>query len=155
MDVPLIVVGVDGSPAAQGALAWALDEARLRNAEVLALYACTLDAALAPPAVPLDVEALTATAEEFLEAEVARVPGSDDVVLSRRVVNCPPAEALIEAARDADILVVGARGLGGFKGLLVGCVSNQCAQHADCPVVVVHDRTAGGRTRTRALAEVA
>ena len=48
-----------------------------------------------------------------------------------------PAEILIEASRDADLLVVGSRGLGGFKGLLLGSVSQQCSQHARCPIVIV------------------
>ena len=53
------------------------------------------------------------------------------------VRNAPPAEVLCQESRDADMLVVGSRGLGGFKGLLLGSVSQECAQHALCPVVIV------------------
>ena len=62
----------------------------------------------------------------------------DDVELERRVVEGAPAAGLVDEARGADLLVVGSRGHGGFPGLLLGAVSQQCAQHAACPVVLVH-----------------
>ncbi|MGG7569362.1 universal stress protein [Streptomyces sirii] len=66
--------------------------------------------------------------------------------VERRVVEAPPAPTLIEAARNADLLVVGARGRGGFAGLLLGSVSQQCVQGAACPVVIVRDGVEAGQS---------
>ena len=72
----------------------------------------------------------------------AVIPGEDDadVDVVRSVVVGTPASALIAASAAADLLVVGSRGLGGFRGLLLGSVSQQCAYHAGCPVVIVRSR---------------
>jgi nucleotide-binding universal stress UspA family protein len=59
------------------------------------------------------------------------------------VLHRPPVKGLIEAAKRADLLVVGARGLGGFTGLLLGSVSDQCVHHAPCPVTVVRAGAGG------------
>jgi nucleotide-binding universal stress UspA family protein len=141
-----IVVGVDGSEQARPALAWALEEARLRSWAVTAVHAYTIPPVLlspgpgplAPPVAP-DAELLERSgeaAERVLERELddADTQGVD---VERRVVSGPAAEALLQAGRDADLLVVGTRGLGGFKGLLLGSVSHQVTNHAPCPVVVV------------------
>jgi nucleotide-binding universal stress UspA family protein len=140
MTVSKIVVGVDGSDGSKQALDWALEEARLRDAEVLAVYAWVL-VPLAVPELPsvVDWEALQESAREFLDSFVsAAVEKHEGVVVRQAVLSGPAAEVLVEAAREAELLVVGSRGLGGFKGLLLGSVSNQCVQHASCPVVVVH-----------------
>jgi nucleotide-binding universal stress UspA family protein len=63
--------------------------------------------------------------------------GADDVTVEQRLVDAPAAAALIEAAKDAELLVVGSRGHGGFTGLLLGSVSQQVANHAPCPVVII------------------
>jgi nucleotide-binding universal stress UspA family protein len=65
------------------------------------------------------------------------VSDADDVKIERRVVEGPAASVLVDESRAADLLVVGSRGHGGFTGLLLGSVSQQCAQHAECPVVIV------------------
>jgi nucleotide-binding universal stress UspA family protein len=140
MGIPQIVVGVDGSDGSKEALEWALEEARLREAEVLAVYVwvCGPVAALDRRAT-VDCDALQESARELLDSFVAEIAAEQEgVVVRQAVLSGPAAEALVAAARDAELLVVGSRGLGGFKGLLLGSVSNQCVQHASCPVVVVH-----------------
>jgi nucleotide-binding universal stress UspA family protein len=138
-------VGVDGSDQARRALAWALDEARLRQFAVTAVHAYTIPPVLlsapgplAPP-VPPDPELaqrLHESAERLLERELDEA-NTEGVEVESRVVSGPAAEALLQAGRDADLLVVGTRGLGGFKELLLGSVSSQVTNHAPCPVVVV------------------
>lgn len=145
-----IVVGTDGSPGARQAVHWALGEARVRNASLHIVHAWMvplIDAMPQPwligtPVVgPSDEEVyehLVAAARSVLDAAVdeARAEGPDLEIVGE-LVEARPAEALIAAARDADLLVVGSRGRGGFAGLLLGSVSAQCAHHAPCPVVVV------------------
>ena len=146
-DVPgRIVVGVDGSEQARRALAWALDEARLRNWVVTAVHAYTIPPVLlspgpGPPAPPVTpepelVERLEEAAEHLLEGELEEA-NAEGVDVEGRVVSGPAAEALLQAGRDADLLVVGTRGLGGVKELLLGSVSHEVVHHARCPVVVV------------------
>jgi nucleotide-binding universal stress UspA family protein len=88
---------------------------------------------------------LAAGARELLEAAVAEAmaaePGLDVI---GELAEMRPAAALLGAARDADLLVVGSRGHGGFAGLLLGSVSSQCVHHAPCPVVVVPAEHAEG-----------
>lgn len=135
-----IVVGIDGSDSGQRALGWALDEARARGCTVEVVHAWP------PPFLagyPLD--SLTVGAEVFEDAASKVMDGAladaDLTRLSRPVERTlaggRPAAALLEAAKDADLVVVGSRGIGGFRGLLVGSVSLQVARHAPCPVVVV------------------
>ena len=153
-----IVVGVDGSAGAAAALAWALEEARLRQSALdavhvwrLPLYAAVPEPwFVGMPELPheLDarVEAATeAHARDVLDAAVAeagREGAEAGIEVRKEVVRGQAAHVLLEAARDADLLVVGSRGHGGFAGLLLGSVSQQCVQHASCPVVVV--RAAAG-----------
>jgi nucleotide-binding universal stress UspA family protein len=87
------------------------------------------------------------------ESQAAKVLQEHPEVISELLV-CErlPAQVLIEQSAEAEMLVVGSRGLGGFRGLLLGSVSQQCAQHARCPVVIVHitlnrDRNASSRSR--------
>jgi nucleotide-binding universal stress UspA family protein len=136
-----IVVGVDGSAGAARALAFALEEARVRTAEVKAVAAWHVPAAAyetgwIPITVdPSDYEKLARAAlEKTLEdADVAH----SDVTVTPVVREGQPADVLVAEAQDAEMLVVGSRGLGGFRGLLLGSVSQQCAQHARCPVAIV------------------
>jgi nucleotide-binding universal stress UspA family protein len=74
---------------------------------------------------------------EELDAHAAGASLEPSVRVRTHVLHRPPAMGLIEAAKRADLLVVGARGLGGFIGLLLGSVSDQCVHHAPCPVTVV------------------
>lgn len=138
----MIVVGVDGSEHAAEALRWALDEARLRDTDVLAVYVWTMPAPAGRMgfyAEPLQDPALYQEgAERMLEGILSEaVPDTGGVPLDRRATQGSPAEELVRAAADAELLVVGSRGHGGFTSLLLGSVSHQCVQHASCPVVVV------------------
>ena len=137
-----IVVGVDGSPASKAALSWALAEARLRGATLRAVHAWTVATPFAidapPVLLPSLMEAAEKEAEQVLAEAVPEVAGEDPrVVIERSVVEGPAAQRLLEAAAGADLLVLGSRGHGGFHGLLLGSVSQQCAHHAPCPVVIV------------------
>jgi nucleotide-binding universal stress UspA family protein len=136
-----ILVGVDGSAGSVDALRWALDEARLRGAAVEVVHAWQYPyvgeiAGMAAPAAPL--EALEASARAVLDETVEQAGGSaTGLEMETSVVLGPAAPALLQRAEGADLLVVGSRGRGGFVGLLLGSVSQQCVQHAPCPVVVV------------------
>jgi nucleotide-binding universal stress UspA family protein len=137
-----IVVGVDGSDSSRAALSWAADEAQIRGDYVVAVLAWMPTVIVAgpwPAMVPIPApEEDEAEARKALATVVRDVLGHiPKVEVEPRVMHGPPAPALIEAARDAQLLVVGSRGHGGFTGLLLGSVSQQCAQHADCPVVIV------------------
>ena len=133
-----IVVGVDGSDQSKAALRWAVEEARLRGASVRAVYAWSAPYVPVPGAVLTEhnLEELRLQGERMLEAMNEEVD-SKGVEVERTSVEGGPARVLVEAAKDADLLVVGSRGRGGFAGLLLGSVSQQCAHHASCPVVIV------------------
>lgn len=138
-----IIVGVDGSPASEGALDWALAEAALRGSRVVALAVSALPWSLGyDPDGHVDRERVAAERRGEVEAAVAasraRVGVDHEVEVEARVqLDERPAFILITAAAEAELLVVGSRGRGGFKGLLLGSVSTACVHHASCPVVVV------------------
>jgi len=136
-----IVVGVDGSDHADRALAWAIDEAKLRTARMRAVTAWHVPAMVYGasgfvPAVSPSADEIRTVAEEAAEAAAEKARGSG-VDVETSVQHGQAADVLINAAADAELLVVGSRGHGGFAGLLLGSVSAQCAQHAPCPVVIV------------------
>jgi nucleotide-binding universal stress UspA family protein len=117
-----IVVGIDGSDMSKSALRWAVDEARAHGAEVVAL--CAYE----PPAVVPDLSPAH---------PVDLMVGDDSSVkVLPAAVEDPPAKALIDAAAEADLLVVGSRGLGAVEGAFLGSVSQECAAHAPCPVLI-------------------
>lgn len=133
-----IVVGLDSSEGSERALRWALDEAELRGAELELVHSFPPPEMVALPAVvtlPSDDE-LRKGAEEIIDQALANVGGPRDVPVVRTVRSGGAASVLCEAAEGADLLVVGARGLGGFRGLLLGSVTHQVVAHAPCPVVV-------------------
>jgi nucleotide-binding universal stress UspA family protein len=140
-----IVVGIDNSEESKNALRWAVDEARLRGVPVTALHAWEVPplppgpelGAVVPPIDPSLIRDLESAASTLVERVVQEVSGDEsDVEVLPLAVEGAPAAALIEAVGDDDLIVVGSRGLGGFKGLLLGSVSQQVAGHAPCPVVV-------------------
>jgi nucleotide-binding universal stress UspA family protein len=137
-----IVVGVDGSDASKNALRWAVEDARARGAEVVALHAyeVPVSAPDAVPVAPVDLPALVAEAhdgaQQFVTGVVEEVVGNSVTVdVAPIAVEDEPAKALIDASRDADLIVVGSHGHG-LSGLFLGSVSLECAQHAACPVVI-------------------
>ncbi len=133
-----IVVGLDSSAESARALKWALDEARLRGAELHLVHAYPTPELVALPAVvtlPSDDE-LRAAAAEVIDEQLEKLGGADEMTLRTTVRSGGAAAVLCEVADGADLLVVGARGLGGFRGLLLGSVTHQVVAHAPCPVVV-------------------
>ncbi len=134
-----IVVGVDGSAAAEAALVWARDEARRWGAEVLAVQAWEFTPLVVATDAPVDLEALRAGTHESLRRQVEAVFGADDPTVESRAVEDLPAQALLHAADGADLLVLGSRGLGGVKSFFLGSVSAKVLHDAPCPVVVVPD----------------
>jgi nucleotide-binding universal stress UspA family protein len=140
-----IVVGVDGSEHSLAALRFALAEARLRGAKVLCVHVPHLPVTpvVGAPAFvigdPPDlVQSLEDEARKIFESALAEAGAeAEGVEVETLVARGGVAHELVKAAEDADLLVVGSRGHGGFVGLLLGSVSHQCAHHAACPVVIV------------------
>lgn len=141
-----IVVGVDGSEGSKHALAWAAEEARLRHVPLTVLLTWQLPATFYTGAVWVGMDSeviddLRKLAQQRLDDVCSELASLlEDVDVERRVVEGATAHSLIEAAEDADLLVVGTRGHGGFAGLLLGSVSQQCAHHSPCPIVIIPPR---------------
>jgi nucleotide-binding universal stress UspA family protein len=136
-----IVVGVDGSPASRTALIWAAAEAADHGADLVVLN--VWEHTLPPPAGSVSVseryvpDPSQRTPEDLLNV-IKEVLGEDPPLLVQpRLKQGNPAKVLIEESADADLLVVGTRGHGGFKGLVLGSVSQHLAAYAKCPVAVV------------------
>ena len=137
-----IVVGIDGSQGARRALEWAVAEAKLRDAHLVVVHAWLEPAAVAVGSVITAGGVEPELFEETAERTVAEVLGAVDTTglpqgIESHVVAGVPARSLLDAAKDADLVVVGSRGRGGFTGLLLGSVSQQVAHHATCPVVII------------------
>ena len=143
-----IVVGVDGSDASNEALRWAADEARLRSASLVAVYAWSFvppqpigdPGILAVPAgdLPGQLDAESEAAQVALDDAVAGVLGADPAVdVERKLVEGDAGEALVAESKEAELVVVGSHGRSGFKAALLGSVSRHVVDHAACPVVVI------------------
>lgn len=136
-----IVVGVDGSEHSLAALRWAAEEARGRGASLRAVAVfnapimSTGYEVVAPD--PSDLAAASSTMLDAAVDSVRSAGGLEGVTVATEVLEGHAGERLIELSRDADLVVVGARGHGGFVGLLLGSVTNHLVNHAACPVVVV------------------
>ena len=141
----VIFVGVDQSTGAKAALRFALEEARLRETTLRVVHAWQYGYIGATglegwlPAAGGELEDFRRGAEAALEQTLKDVAATNGVTIDRRVEQGAAAEILIEESQGADLLVVGSRGHGGFAQLLLGSVSQQCAHHAFCPVVIVRD----------------
>jgi nucleotide-binding universal stress UspA family protein len=134
---PRIVVGIDGSTEAQAALRWAVAEARRHDWQVDVLTAWQRLWPGPRQKIDLVSQLVETRARDTLAQAIAGLR-DDAVVNTRTVVEDKPALALVEAAKGAALLVVGARGLGAFAGLAYGSVSQACAHHSPCTVVIVH-----------------
>ena len=142
---PTMVVGVDGSEYSRRALEWASDEAKRRGA-ILHIVCAGYGTWQTTPAW-YDATSDEQPAQAIVDDAVALVATRHPSVITRGESRVwPAALALVEYSRSNDLLVVGARGEGGFVGLLVGSVSDECIRHADCPVVVVHAEPEGTPT---------
>ena len=136
-----ILAGIDGSETSACALVWALDEARARGATVEAVHAWHVPYSLSLAAAAVDFPAFEDAARHLLDGMVDAVAAeASGVPVEPVLVSGFAADVLLGAAENADLVVVGSRGVGGFRGLLLGSVSHQVAHHAPCPVVVVPRR---------------
>ncbi|HWF80002.1 MAG TPA: universal stress protein [Streptosporangiaceae bacterium] len=140
-----IVVGVDGSPSSVAALRWAITEAELTGDTVEAIIAWQYPAATGgygwAPVGMVDSIDMQAIAEKALTEAIDQVATPDSAVtVERRVAEGYAPKVLVEASAHADLLVVGSRGHGTFADALIGSVSQNCAHHAKCPVVIVRGR---------------
>ena len=147
-----IVVGVDGSLGAVRALEWAVAEAGMRKAVLHVVHAWMVPLVEAipdawvigsPTVEPTDEEVyehLAAASRKVLDQALDQARALEpELEFVGELVEKGAAPALIAAAEDAELLVVGSRGRGGFKGLLLGSVSAQCVHHAPCPIVIIPD----------------
>ena len=137
----VIVVGVDGSPGSRKALTWAAAEAASHGSDLVVVNAW--EHTLLPPAGSVSVsehyvpDPSQRTADDLLRVIKEELGEEPPVLVEPRVKQGRPAKVLIEESADADLLVVGPRGHGGFAGLVLGSVSQHVAAYAKCPVVVV------------------
>ena len=143
--MPGVIVGVDGSDHSRYALRWAMQEAVLRHVPLTVL---TVHPDPVRPATGIywglrtypensfDPDLVRAAVQEFVDKVASEMGGTvPEVTVS--VATGDAAEQLLRASRDADLLVVGSRGGGGFARLLLGSVSSQVMHHAECPVVAI------------------
>ncbi len=157
-----IVVGVDGSAESVLALRWAKKLAGPLGATIKAISAWRLEVVFGPYAVS-DWDSESVAQQQLAHALVDAFGDDQPGGLISECHRGQPAQVLIEEGKNAQMLIVGSRGHGGFKGMLLGSVSSACAAHASCPVLVVHpdnaadsvQKTTGTGTLQRAVDETA
>lgn len=136
-----IVAGVDGSPASVEALRWAVHYAELSGGTVDAVIAWQFPIVAGglgwAPASPLDDTDYAELASKTLNEAVSQISRAPDVTVHQLVREGNAGQVLLEASRDADLLVVGNRGHGGLTDAVLGSISVRCLHHATCPVLVV------------------
>lgn len=147
-----IVVGVDGSPSSQAALSWAIGQAELTGATVLAVAAWEYPIAAGgygwgPVVMAQDLDMESVTRKALADAVGRARPAGSQVTVEEQVSEGYPPSVLIDASARADLLVVGSRGHGTFADALLGSVSQHCAHHAKCPVVIVRARPGDQRVQ--------
>lgn len=141
-----IVVGVDGSASSKAALRWAMRQAELTGSSVEAVIAWQFPPMIGAfgfgpvPAMMLNFDEIAA---KTLADSIAEVVDPETTVrLNTAVVEGHPAGVLLKASEGADLLVVGSRGHGGFASALLGSVSQHCAHHAPCPLLIIRSHAA-------------
>ena len=147
----VIVVGVDHSEGAKAALQFAVDEAKLRQSTLRAVHAWQfsfetrgIEGGLYPAVLPdLSDHPQRCEGRRSRQRLQKRSSISVGIAVERCVIEGTPGAVLVAESQDADMLVVGSRGHGGFAGLLLGSVGAQCAHHAACPVVIIPHRRGG------------
>lgn len=138
-----VVVGIDGSRNSHQALVWAGELARRDRVPLLVVHAWLLTTLPSRPPMPYvpPLWEYGAEAEAWLRHEVERhLPDQEGLEIRHEAVHSAASAALLEITSPDDLLVLGARGRGGFGGLLLGSVAMQCARHANGPLVVVRER---------------
>jgi nucleotide-binding universal stress UspA family protein len=141
--VPGIVVGIDGSPNSERALDWAMKQAAAVQAPltVIAVHEVPKSYWGGIPVIGPADEALLANlrqaAEEMTQQAASRLGDAGPASVTVRAVSGFVVKELVDASQDADLVVVGARGVGGFTRMVMGSVSNEVVQHSACPVVIV------------------
>ena len=147
---PPIIVGVDGSEGAAHALDWALREAAVRRVPLHVIHAWSPPepiSAIGSVLAPIEAEPYERQAKEMLErtidGAVTRAGSSAAPVIVPVLTRGYPPKVLLDATSGPQLLVVGSRGLGGLRELLLGSVSHTCSQRSPIPVVVVPTRAAG------------
>jgi nucleotide-binding universal stress UspA family protein len=131
-----IVVGVDGSAQSSDVLRWAVEQARATAADITVVMAWQATVGYGY----VDVQSVRDSAQKSLQ-DVVNTVADAEVSVTSEFIEGYPSTVLLEASQNADLLVVGNRGHGGFTGMLLGSVSTQCLHHATCPVVVVRSST--------------
>jgi len=141
-----IVVGVDGSGASHVAIQWAARDASLRGVPLTVVQVLPQAEIGLWVDMPMPEDYLAErdrraeqVVSDALKAAADAVSGADEIVVERRVVPGPIVPALVDISKEADMIVVGCRGLGGVQGLLLGSVSSGLVHHSHCPVAVIHD----------------
>jgi nucleotide-binding universal stress UspA family protein len=132
-----IIAGTDGSSPASGAVEWAVEEARLRNRKLRIIHVFPALVSMVGTTAHDHFADAEAEARREFEAALEKGPPLDGLDAERVLIPGNPAEQLVAASRQASLLVVGSRGIGSFRGMLLGSVSMHCVHHAHCPVVVV------------------
>lgn len=141
-----IVVGVDGSPQSHAAVDWAARDAVLRGVPLTVVHVMPTATMLSWIDAPLDAgywaqrdrhaEKIVGEALAWVAESITATP---PIPVSHRLATAPFVPALVELSAEAEVMVVGCRGLGGVSGLLLGSVSTGLIHRANCPVAVVHD----------------
>jgi nucleotide-binding universal stress UspA family protein len=138
-DQRVVVVGIDGSPESGTALSWAIEEARLRRARLNIVHAFPALVSFFGSTASEYYPQVEKEAREQFDAMLAAAPLVTDLETTHTLVPGNPAEVLVRESEGATMLVVGSRGHGGFRGILLGSVSTHCTQLAHCPVLVVRE----------------
>ena len=134
-----IVVGIDGSPQSILALRWATTLAPTLGATIVGVAAWQLESAYGAPRRTGGWDPKVIADEGIAKALTEAFGGNPPAGLTTESYRGQPTKVLLERSKSAAMLILGSRGYGGFKGLLLGSVSTACAAHAECPVLVVRE----------------